>query len=117
MADEAKMPPAPPAAAAGAAPAVCSVGTGLRTHHCGELRLGDVDKQVKLTGWVQQSRDMNHFAFVDLRDRYGTSHLSARLAFGTRRAILSARAPLLHVPLVCFSAPIIWALRRQASLR
>lgn len=24
-----------------------------------------------LCGWVQASRDMNHFAFVDLRDRYG----------------------------------------------
>ena len=28
-------------------------------------------QSVTVCGWVQMSRDMNHFAFVDLRDRYG----------------------------------------------
>lgn len=32
-------------------------------------------EQVKLTGWVQIARDMNHFAFVDLRDRFGITQI------------------------------------------
>ncbi|KAG8464214.1 hypothetical protein KFE25_003277 [Diacronema lutheri] len=58
---------APPPAAAPAA----DQATGFRTHTCGELRISDVGVDVVLAGWVQQARDMNHFAFVDLRDRYG----------------------------------------------
>ena len=46
-----------------------STATGFRTHNCNELRASDVGKEVTLCGWVQTSRDMNHFAFVDLRDR------------------------------------------------
>ena len=34
-------------------------------------RKEDVGQLVTVCGWVQMSRDMNHFAFVDLRDRYG----------------------------------------------
>ncbi|KAJ1640580.1 hypothetical protein T492DRAFT_854951 [Pavlovales sp. CCMP2436] len=58
--------------AAGAVGAkMLSMETGFRSHTCGDLRLADVESTVSLCGWVQQSRDMNHFAFVDLRDRYG----------------------------------------------
>ena len=45
--------------------------TSLRSHTCDQLRMADVGKSVKLIGWVQTSRDLNHFAFIDLRDRYG----------------------------------------------
>ncbi|GAB5367913.1 hypothetical protein AAMO2058_001272700 [Amorphochlora amoebiformis] len=45
--------------------------TGYRTHNCGELRLGDVGKEVTICGWVQKSRDKRGMAFVDIRDRYG----------------------------------------------
>ena len=48
-----------------------SLTTAMRTHTCGELRLADEGKTVTLCGWVQTARDMNHFAFVDVRDRYG----------------------------------------------
>ncbi len=49
--------------------------TGYRTHTCEELRMANVGATVKLCGWVQNSRDMNHFAFVDLRDRYGITQI------------------------------------------
>ena len=46
-----------------------------RTHTCGQLRLADVGQNVVLCGWVQKSRDLNHFCFVDLRDRYGITQI------------------------------------------
>jgi aspartyl-tRNA synthetase len=47
------------------------VNTEFRTHSCGELRMAQVGEEVSLCGWVQTARDMNHFAFIDIRDRYG----------------------------------------------
>jgi aspartyl-tRNA synthetase len=47
----------------------------LRTHTCGELRLADVNKEVKLSGWVQRIRDKGGLIWIDLRDRYGITQL------------------------------------------
>ncbi|MDQ3041360.1 MAG: OB-fold nucleic acid binding domain-containing protein, partial [Acidobacteriota bacterium] len=46
-----------------------------RTHTCGELRSGDVGKQVILMGWAAKKRDFGIFTFVDLRDRYGVTQV------------------------------------------
>ena len=45
--------------------------TAYRTKTCGELRSDSIGEEVTLVGWVQTSRDQNHFAFIDLRDRFG----------------------------------------------
>ncbi len=47
-----------------------------RTHNCGELRLSDAGKQVTLTGWLENVREVGaNFAFLVLRDFYGTTQI------------------------------------------
>ena len=46
-----------------------------RTHHCGELTIQSVDKNVTLAGWVQTIRKFGAITFIDLRDRYGITQL------------------------------------------
>ena len=42
-----------------------------RTHHCSELDLKDLGKNVSLSGWLHRKRDHGNLLFVDLRDHYG----------------------------------------------
>ena len=42
-----------------------------RTGYCGDLRKGDVGREVTLLGWVQRRRDLGGLIFVELRDRQG----------------------------------------------
>ena len=42
-----------------------------RTHNCGELRLEDVGKEVKIAGFVETIRDLGGLVFLDIRDMYG----------------------------------------------
>ncbi len=46
-----------------------------RTHTCGELRLSDADRKVRLNGWVNSYRNLGGVLFIDLRDRYGITQI------------------------------------------
>ena len=46
-----------------------------RTNNCGELRISDVGKTVKLAGWVQTIRNLGAMKFIDLRDEDGITQV------------------------------------------
>ncbi len=47
-----------------------------RTHNCNELRIGDVGKDVTLTGWYENLRKVSKtLGFMVLRDFYGTTQV------------------------------------------
>ena len=49
-----------------------------RTHTCGELRLADAGRAVKLCGWMENVREVSSaLAFVVVRDFYGTTQVVA----------------------------------------
>ena len=49
-----------------------------RTHTCGQLRAEDAGKTVKLSGWMENIREVGaELAFVVLRDFYGTTQIVA----------------------------------------
>ncbi len=52
-----------------------------RTHTCGELRIGDAGKQVKLSGWLENFREVgSELGFVVIRDFYGTTQIVVETA-------------------------------------
>jgi len=52
-----------------------ALGDWKRTHDCGSLRKGDVDREVLLMGWVNSRRDLGNLIFIDLRDREGITQV------------------------------------------
>lgn len=46
-----------------------------RSYKLNELRLKNVGEEVVLSGWISKVRDLGHFVFIDLRDRYGVTQI------------------------------------------
>ncbi|MDA9559134.1 aspartate--tRNA ligase [Alphaproteobacteria bacterium] len=46
-----------------------------RTNSCGDLKSSDVNKIVKLSGWMHSIRDHGGLIFIDLRDQYGITQI------------------------------------------
>tara|TARA_B100000941_G_scaffold289260_1_gene267862 strand:- start:594 stop:2381 length:1788 start_codon:yes stop_codon:yes gene_type:complete len=42
-----------------------------RTHNCSDLSVKEINKKVKLSGWLHRKRDHGNLLFIDLRDHYG----------------------------------------------
>ena len=52
-----------------------------RTHTCGELRLSDAGKAIKICGWLENLREVgSELAFAVVRDFYGTTQVVAETA-------------------------------------
>ena len=46
-----------------------------KTHRCDELRLSDVGKNVKISGFLDTIRDLGGLVFLDIRDMYGITQV------------------------------------------
>ena len=46
-----------------------------RNYKLNELRMENIGEEVILSGWVSKVRDLGHFTFIDLRDRYGITQI------------------------------------------
>ena len=42
-----------------------------RSHNCSELTEKDIQKKIKLSGWIHRKRDHGNLLFIDLRDHFG----------------------------------------------
>ena len=46
-----------------------------RNYTCGELRIENVNEEVRLSGWVQKVRNLGGMVFIDLRDEFGITQI------------------------------------------
>jgi len=62
-----------------------------RTHTCKDLRLDDVGREVRLSGWIHRKRDHGQLVFIDLRDHYGITQCVADSSDPTFAAVETIR--------------------------
>lgn len=49
-----------------------------RTNNCGELRITDIGKDVKISGWINTIRKLGGITFLTLRDNFGITQVIIR---------------------------------------
>ena len=49
-----------------------------RTNNCGELRLSDIGKTVRISGWINTIRKLGGITFLTLRDNFGITQVIIR---------------------------------------
>ncbi len=47
----------------------------IRNVNCGELKLKDAGRKVKIAGWIKKIRDHGEIVFIDIWDRYGKTQV------------------------------------------
>ena len=68
-----------------------------RTHNCGELRISDVGKQVKIAGWINSIRNLGGLTFVTLRDHFGITQLLVDgISLPSKESVISASGVVLE---------------------
>ena len=63
------------AAANGLEPISVYQSQAYRTKNCGELTISDVNREVRLAGWIHTIRNHGGVAFLDLRDHFGITQV------------------------------------------
>lgn len=64
-----------------------ALGTTLRSHMCGALRMQHVGVAVRLGGWVHRTRNLGGLLFLDLRDRDGVVQVSFDPRYADEEAV------------------------------
>ncbi len=68
-----------------------------RTHNCGELRISDVGKHVKIAGWINSIRNLGGLTFVTLRDHFGITQLLVDgISLPSKESVISASGVVLE---------------------
>jgi len=62
-----------------------------KTIRCGDVRAGDIGKEVTLAGWVDRWRDHGGVIFLDVRDRWGVVQATANPALAAAAHETAAR--------------------------
>ncbi len=58
-----------------------------RTHTCGELNIKNIGQDVTISGWIQKIRDKGKMIWIDIRDRYGITQITAETEITNKEII------------------------------